>query len=221
MTHIASYIFPSADRAIATNIVLGVSLGGHSAWQCLFHDARVSAAVIVIGCPDYFSLMSDRARLSKLSSWIDGPTPGTQFLGSRDFPPGLVKAVELHDPAAMLLGKLKGGSFRQVEQKVPSPVEQAKLLPLMKRCIQGKRILNLSGSADKLVPYRCGEAFIEWLRVAAAPGSWFAGSVHIENIVFDNVGHQMTPGMVVEAIHFIERTLSDHLTNRAARSTKI
>lgn len=42
-------------RRIDSNIVLGVSLGGHSAWQLLWADPRVTAGVIVIGCPDYMS----------------------------------------------------------------------------------------------------------------------------------------------------------------------
>lgn len=213
MTYLSSYIFPSSDRAIVTNIVLGVSLGGHAAWQCLVHDTRISAAIIVIGCPDYFALMSDRARLSKLESWVDSPTPGTHFLGSKDFPAGLVTAVELHDPAAMLLGKLDG-PIRQVNEASPSPAEQTRLLPLMKRLFQGKSILNLSGGTDKLVPHRCVEGFMKWLKAAAAPGGWFEGGIHVKDILFDNVGHQMTPEMVVEAVQFVAETLQDQLYTR-------
>jgi hypothetical protein len=33
--------------------VLGVSLGGHAAWQVFFNEPRVTAAVVIIGCPDY------------------------------------------------------------------------------------------------------------------------------------------------------------------------
>lgn len=33
--------------------MLGVSLGGHAAWQVLFNEPRVTAAVVIIGCPDY------------------------------------------------------------------------------------------------------------------------------------------------------------------------
>ncbi|KAI0466712.1 hypothetical protein F4859DRAFT_289019 [Xylaria cf. heliscus] len=47
---------PSAEaRHIDSNLVFGVSLGGHSAWQLLFADPRVTAGVCVIGCPDYMS----------------------------------------------------------------------------------------------------------------------------------------------------------------------
>lgn len=42
-------------RQIDSNLVFGVSLGGHSAWQLLFADHRVTAGVAVIGCPDYMS----------------------------------------------------------------------------------------------------------------------------------------------------------------------
>ncbi|KAL8725147.1 MAG: hypothetical protein Q9181_006529 [Wetmoreana brouardii] len=208
ITYLSSYIFPSLDREITTNIVLGVSLGGHAAWQCLCHDPRVSTAIVVIGCPDYFSLMSDRARLSKLPSWTRSSPPGTQFLGSQDFPPGLVKAVETYDPAGMLLGK-PDRPLRETGERTPSAVEQAMLLPLMKRSFQGKRVLNLSGGADKLVPYKCGQAFIRWLGLAVKPGSWFADGVHLEDLVFDNVGHQMSPDMVSHVLRFIAETLQE------------
>lgn len=33
--------------------LLGVSLGGHSAWQTLFAEDRLSTAVVIIGCPDF------------------------------------------------------------------------------------------------------------------------------------------------------------------------
>lgn len=42
-----------AERKIDQHLVLGVSLGGHSAWQLMFAEPRVTAAVVVIGCPDY------------------------------------------------------------------------------------------------------------------------------------------------------------------------
>ncbi|KAL8938196.1 MAG: hypothetical protein Q9216_004023 [Gyalolechia sp. 2 TL-2023] len=220
MTYLSSYIFPESHRTIATNLVLGVSLGGHAAWQCIFHDPRISAAIIVIGCPDYFSLMSDRAQRSKRSSWLDDPRPGVHFVGSRDFPPGLVKSVELHDPAGMLLGK-PDQPIRGPVNKNLSAVHDARLLPQLRRLLYGKRILSLSGGADKLVPYRCGEAFIEWLKYAAAPGNWFDGSVHLENIVYNDVGHQMTPRMVVEAIRFIQESLQSRLTVPVAKSSKL
>ena len=42
-----------AARTIDQHLVLGWSLGGHSCWQLLFADPRVTAGVSVIGCPDF------------------------------------------------------------------------------------------------------------------------------------------------------------------------
>ena len=56
MDHLESYVFPDPDRpSIDQHFVMGISLGGHAAWQVLFHESRVSAAVVIIGCPDYMS----------------------------------------------------------------------------------------------------------------------------------------------------------------------
>lgn len=46
----------SPRRSIDSHLALGVSLGGHSAWQLLFAEPRVTAGIIVIGCPDYMSM---------------------------------------------------------------------------------------------------------------------------------------------------------------------
>lgn len=220
MTYLSSYIFPSSNREIVSNLVLGVSLGGHAAWHCLFHDPRVSAAVIVIGCPDYISLMSDRARLSKLPSWTESSPPGMRFLGSPDFPAGLLEAVGMHDPAAMLLGK-PDRPVREIIEGLPSVSEQARLLPLLKRTVDGKRILNLSGAADKLVPYKCGQAFVEYLKRAVAPGSWFSGGLYLEDLQFDGVGHQMSLAMVQQTFRFVADTLQQTEFATAPSASKI
>jgi hypothetical protein len=54
--HIGSYIFarPNAP-SIDQHVVLGISLGGHAAWQVIMNEPRVTAAVVIIGCPDYMS----------------------------------------------------------------------------------------------------------------------------------------------------------------------
>jgi pimeloyl-ACP methyl ester carboxylesterase len=52
--HLESYIFNGIDdRSIDQHLVLGISLGGHAAWQVLFNEPRVTAAIVIIGCPDY------------------------------------------------------------------------------------------------------------------------------------------------------------------------
>ena len=52
------YLFPARPPLTLGHIVLGVSLGGHSAWQLMFADERVAAAVVVIGCPDFMGCVA-------------------------------------------------------------------------------------------------------------------------------------------------------------------
>lgn len=37
------------------HFALGWSLGGHSVWQMMFKEPRVTAGVVIIGCPDFMS----------------------------------------------------------------------------------------------------------------------------------------------------------------------
>jgi dienelactone hydrolase len=54
MDQLPSYVLHrKGDPKIKRHFVLGISLGGHSAWQVVFSEPRVEAAVIIIGCPDY------------------------------------------------------------------------------------------------------------------------------------------------------------------------
>lgn len=204
LTYLSSYTFPHGDHIIANNIVLGISLGGHAAWHCLLHDPRISTAIVVIGCPDYVRLMSDRARLSKLKTWTESSPPGSQFLGSKDFPAGLVEAVEMWDPAGLFRKVLNGATMAEGLYD-PSADEQERLVPVMRQCLQGKRILNLAGGADKLVPYKCAKPFLDWLKRAISSDGWFKnGNVVLEDKIFDGVGHEMSEGMVKEVLRFMK-----------------
>ena len=186
-------------------MVLGVSLGGHACWHCLIHDRRISTGVVVIGCPDYLQLMKDRARLTKLGSWTESSPPGSAFVGSRDFPQDLVVAVEAYDPAGLFLGPIAQRSNESYTRE-RSHEEKQKLIPLMKRTLQGKRVLNLSGREDKLVPYSQSEPFLTWLKNATR--DWLGNSeVVFKDVIFDGVGHAMTPPMVDEAIAFMAESL--------------
>ncbi|BCS16701.1 hypothetical protein ASPFODRAFT_124618 [Aspergillus luchuensis CBS 106.47] len=210
--YLPSYVFPRSDRKIVDNLVLGVSLGGHAAWSCLLHEPRISAGVVVIGCPDYVNLMADRARLSKLPSWTSTDTPGSQFLGSEAFPSSLLDAVKKYDPAGLLLSHVKSasdvGPLRSGPLPEPTESEKAALRPLLARSIAGKRILNLAGGKDKLVPYHRGEVFLAWLKQAVASQGWFAdGAVTFEDIIDEEAGHDMTGKMMDEATRFIRETL--------------
>lgn len=221
MNYITAYVFPTSEHLIVNHLVFGVSLGGHAAWHCVVHEPRVTTAVVVIGCPDYVSLMSDRAWLSKLTSWSSSDPPGSKFLGSIDFPAGLLEAVEKYDPAGMLLGKIASRDAN-AHGRVPTESEQQRLLPLMNRSLHGKRILNMAGGADKLVPYKCGEPFLRWLKTATASNGWFnQGGLVLEDIVFDGLGHVMSPEMVVEANRFVIEALEQTPTEPAGISSKI
>jgi hypothetical protein len=53
---VGSYLFrDQPERLIDRHLALGVSMGGHSVWQLMFAEPRVSAAVVVVGCPDFTS----------------------------------------------------------------------------------------------------------------------------------------------------------------------
>lgn len=54
--HLGSYVLHEEGmekRSIDEHFCLGISLGGHAAWQCWFAEERIKAAVVIIGCPDY------------------------------------------------------------------------------------------------------------------------------------------------------------------------
>ncbi|KAE8131306.1 hypothetical protein BDV38DRAFT_264843 [Aspergillus pseudotamarii] len=211
--YLPSFVFPHSEHKITKNLVLGVSLGGHAAWSCILHEPRITAGVIIIGCPDYVNLMADRARLSKLPAWTSSDPPGSQFLGSEAFPASLLDTVRNYDPASLFLSYMdKKKSVEPLRNRtLPEPDEKEKqaLQPLLARCLAGKRILNLSGGVDKLVPYHRGEAFLTWLKEAVSPNGWFSkGAVTLEDVIDESAAHEVTPKMVDEAVRFISDTLA-------------
>ncbi|KAJ5594527.1 uncharacterized protein N7459_000735 [Penicillium hispanicum] len=211
MDYLACFIFPNGEYNISENLVLGVSLGGHAAWSCLLHEPRVTAGVVIIGCPDYLNLMVDRARLSKLPSWTKSNPPGSEILGSEAFPASFVDVVKQYDPAGLMLSHVKGAPGLARDGPLPDPTdkEQQELRPLLERCLAGKRILNLSGGMDKLVPYHRGEIFLAWFKKAISSDGWFGdGAVSFEDIIDQTAGHEVTPKMVDEAVRFISETLA-------------
>ena len=205
MDYLSSYLFPLSDRAIVDHLVMGISLGGHAAWQLLLLEPRISTAVVGIGCPDYTRLMMDRAAKSKLQTWTRSATPGEDFLGSNDFPRGLMGAVEKWDPARRLMGGLDEGDVEN-----PSEKQREQLRPLMRNFLQDRRILILSGAADKLVPYRCSAPFLHFLGKALdRDGGWTVdGEVRLTDRVFEGVGHEMNAEMRAEALSFIVEAMA-------------
>lgn len=94
----------------------------------------------------------------------------------------------------------------------------------MTRCLQGKRILLISGGKDKLVPYARGEPFLTWLKKAISPGGWFAdGAVTLEDLIDEEAGHEVTPRMMEQSIRFIGESLAADVENTQpkVRTSKI
>lgn len=190
--HLESYIFHTpTSPTITTHLALGISLGGHATWHCLLSDPRITAGVVGIGCPDYTRLMTDRARLSKRKTYTSTTPPGATFLGSTDFPPALRTAIAQFDPAGLFLP----GSFNPTgPDPPPSPAALARFKALVRDRLAGKRILNLSGRDDKLVPYAAGEPFLDVFKQVLRddPGL----DVRFEDVLFDGVGHAFPSQMV-------------------------
>lgn len=159
------------------------------------------------------NLLADRARLSKRDSWKKTEPPGSQFLGSADFPTSLLETVRRYDPAGLVLNHTNFGAkdapLRQGPLPDPSDQEVPGLRTVLSQTIGGKRILNISGGIDKLVPYARGESFLTWLKKAIAPGGWFSdGGVYFEDLIFKDAAHELNAAMVDEVIRFVAESLT-------------
>lgn len=137
--------------------------------------------------------MSDRARLSKLETCA--VTNGADFLGSKDFPSALVASVLKWDPKGLLFG------LADIKSE-PSPDEQERLRDILNSKIRGKSVLVCSGGADKLVPYHCSEPFMDFLK-SATKGWYSDGNVHVEDNVYEGIGHAYSDGMSIDAHRFL------------------
>ncbi|KAF1917608.1 Alpha/Beta hydrolase protein [Ampelomyces quisqualis] len=194
--HLESYVFNTpASPKITHHLALGISLGGHATWHCLLSDPRITAGVVAIGCPDYTRLMTDRARLSKRTTYTDTTPPGASFLGSPDFPPALRDAVAQYDPAGLLLP----AHFNPVGADSPPSLDRFKLL--VRERLHGKKILNLSGKADKLVPYAAGEPFYKILKHVLSRDESL--QIGFDDVLFDGVGHAFPQSMADKATEWI------------------
>ncbi|KIV96627.1 hypothetical protein PV10_00466 [Exophiala mesophila] len=235
LDYIPGYIFATgtgtggASRVVERNLVMGISLGGHAVWHVLCNDPRFTAGISVVGCPDYARLMADRARLSKRKSWLDGQ--GKEFFGSVDFPEALVESMGRGDPAGVVWGHdrksdlglgLRPGDLPDEEL---SEEQISRVKPVMKRVFGDKRVLVLSGGADKLVNYRFSKPFLDWVRKVSEKDGWFHdGGLYLEDHVFEGVGHEVTPPMVERMVDFLNQTLAvDESAGkvRARRGSKI
>ncbi|KAE9964100.1 hypothetical protein BLS_008648 [Venturia inaequalis] len=216
LTHLPSYLPQSLPQS-KEHLVLGISLGGHAAWHCLLAEQRITAGVVIIGCPDYQRLMLQRAEKSKRKTVAAG------FLGSADFPAALIAAVDDFDPAGIFLPKeLKGPNVvgAGIASVVPSSSVQASTASLLSEKLQNKKILLQSGGADKLVPYTCGETFLRFLKTAA--GSWWKNNgLVLDDRVYEGVGHETTPQMAKEAVEWIGDVLAGDVRIGGVKESRI
>ncbi|KAF3932733.1 hypothetical protein ABW19_dt0204889 [Dactylella cylindrospora] len=186
--HLPSYVFPEAERTVDDWLCAGVSLGGHATWLSLVNEPRVKAGVVVIGCPDFQSVMTHRAEKSKLKSFKEG-----RFLGSADWPKAFDAAVRKSDPAGVIMrDKTEAERKKLIEEK-----------------LGGKKVLVLSGAADKLVPYACSKPFLELLK------SEGQGIVDVRDIAYEGVGHDCTEKMVAELVGFVSDFLNQGTGSRS------
>ncbi|KAL2171000.1 hypothetical protein VTG60DRAFT_4015 [Thermothelomyces hinnuleus] len=202
---VEGYLFAGdgGKRKIDQHLALGVSLGGHSVWQLMFAEPRVTAGVVIVGCPDYMNLLSDRARLSKLSTYTadDG---GASFLGSKDFPPSLVDACKKFDPKAIFFGTDPVPDITEASSKYHGTA-----LQIMRERVRGKSFLLCSGGEDKLVPYRCSKPFVDWFSQAGR--SWFREedlSLSVSDKVYPGIGHEFSSDMIRDSVQFVVDTVA-------------
>ncbi|KAL2071637.1 hypothetical protein VTL71DRAFT_12872 [Oculimacula yallundae] len=250
--HIGSYIFLGPnDPTVTQHLVMGISLGGHAAWQVLFNEPRVTAGVVIIGCPDYMKkpalvtirlllsyhlsylshsstfsrfifkysltppkdVMTDRARLSKLSDYTTSSPPGSNFLGSPSFPLSLIAALEKSDPRALLFST---SSIPSTSDLTTS--ERARLSSLLKSSIANKSVLVCSGGADKLVPYSSSAPFLAFLKEATdqETGWWKEDGCMVDDRVYEGVGHAYSEGMAKDTVAFVRKVLEREVETRGS-----
>jgi hypothetical protein len=155
--------------------------------------------------------MMDRARLSKRQSYI--ASNGAEFFGSKDFPDTLISSTMQRDPKALLFGT---GEISQS----PSEIEKRYLRGILDARVRGKRVLVCSGGDDKLVPYRCSEPFLRFLKDAS--WSWYSeGDFHIEDVVYQGVGHKYTEEMVGATARFVVNALNSPVSRAGQKTSKI
>lgn len=145
--------------------------------------------------------MSDRARLSKLKTW-GAQDNGATFLGSRDFPTSLVEACKKGDPKGLLFGTGPVENRRPASPTRATQQASARQRALYER-LEGKRLMVCTGQVDKLVPPRCSEPFMSWLKQAAEEPPSEEQRILIDEKVYEGVGHVFSEEMVKDAVRFL------------------
>lgn len=145
--------------------------------------------------------MSDRARLSKLQTW-GAQDNGAAFLGSRDFPTSLVEACKKGDPKGLLFGTGPVENGRPASPTRATQQASARQRTLYER-LEGKRLMVCTGKVDKLVPPRCSEPFMSWLKQAVEEPPSEEQRILVDERIYKGVGHVFSEGMIKDAVDFL------------------
>ncbi|KAJ3546052.1 hypothetical protein NM208_g2203 [Fusarium decemcellulare] len=198
--HLPSYIFPSGNITITQHLCCGVSLGGHITWQLFVGEPRITVNIILLGCADLGALLTDRARLSKLPSYTNTTPPGDKFIGSQDFPRTLAIALRDIDATQRIMSSAYGTSRRVTLEAEDQQMRKS----VMPERLRGKRLLVVSGGADKMAPYKLTSPVMEFLQHTMGENSnrRHDGGLVMKSVVIPNVQHELTMEMVHEAVSF-------------------
>jgi pimeloyl-ACP methyl ester carboxylesterase len=218
LDHLPSYL-PASIPTPSIHMVLGISLGGHSAWHCLFNYPEFTSGVVIIGCCDYPMLMADRAVKSKLSTCTDTQPPGISIFGSESFPDALYTVVKEYDPASMLRTRL---GLQGPTERFPEAAHEFGVTLLTDR-LGGKKILNLAGREDQLVPYACSESFMTYLMSVQKQQTQDHKPLNVQHASFPRIGHAVSNEMHDLAVDFLLESLDPEYdaTQKARQAFKM
>jgi hypothetical protein len=132
----------------------------------------------------------------------------------------LLDVVKRHDPAAILAGQrfLTDAYFASYLKAVSeNGISNCNMAERMTSMFLGKRILNISGALDELVPYRCCEPFLEILKEATKPLNSFTKEIFtMRDEVLEGVGHDLTAQAIERTVEFMTTLLLETPISEAA-----
>ncbi|KKA30500.1 hypothetical protein TD95_002084 [Thielaviopsis punctulata] len=204
MDVLEGYLFPQTGGRVDQHMVLGKSLGGHTTWQTLFADERVTAGVAIVGCADFMrpELMTNRARNAHIPSY--NPETPSSILGSPHFPADCVRTCTKYDPRGILFGT----AAIPPSAAATSPQERARISALLAGKVRGKRILATFGGADTLVPYAASKRFLDY--VCEATETWARDAQFtVVRQVYEAAGHDFTEDMIAESLRFLSDAMKE------------
>ena len=127
---------------------------------------------------------------------------------------GVVSIVGCPDYRRLMAGRAEGSGVdvREVFEGVGLGNIVGRLDPAalgvegLKEVWKGKRLLALSGGADKLVPYACSEPFLAEVKGAVWRGEL---ELDVKDVVYEGIGHDCTTEMVRELVRWFVACFRD------------